>query len=400
MTAESQLVQAGKTYLYPNYRQPPFVFVRGQGCVLWDASGKRYLDMYAGIAVSTLGHAHPKLTAAISEQAGKLLHVSNYFYNEPNVRLAEKLCRLSGMDRAFFCNSGTEAIEAALKLARRHFHAKGEPERQRIIAFRNSFHGRTLGALAATGQDKYKDGFGPLPGVSHVPFGDLEAVRQAMAMDVAGILVEPVQGEGGVLPAPPGFLRGLRTLADSHGALLLADEVQTGIGRTGTFLAFQGEGVEPDVVALAKALGGGVPIGAMVCKKFLEEALPPGSHGSTFGGNPLASAAALAVLDVLENDGLVGNVKQRGEELAGLLGKVVGKFPKLVECARGRGLLQALVLRDGVDARKVMSAVQESGVLLTIAGGQALRFSPPLIVTKSEIEEAVGRLSDALSIYG
>jgi acetylornithine/N-succinyldiaminopimelate aminotransferase len=367
---------------------------------LWDASGKRYLDMYAGIAVSTLGHAHPKLTLAIAEQAGKLLHVSNYFYNEPNVRLAEKLCRLSGMDRAFFCNSGTEAIEATLKLARRHFHAKGQTERQRIIAFRNSFHGRTLGALAATGQDKYKDGFGPLPGVTHVTYGDLEAVRQAMGPDVAGILVEPVQGEGGVLPAPPGFLRGLRTLADSHGALLLADEVQTGIGRTGTFLAFQGEAVEPDVVALAKALGGGVPIGAMVCKKFLEEALPPGSHGSTFGGNPLASAAALAVLDVLENDGLMINVKQRAEELTGLLAKTVVKFPKLVECARGRGLLQALVLREGVDARKVMSALQDSGVLLTIAGGQALRFSPPLIVSKSEIEDAVAVLERALSIYG
>ena len=400
MTTESQLVQAGQTYLYPNYRQPPFVFVRGQGSVLWDASGKRYLDMYAGIAVSTLGHAHPKLTAAIAEQAGKLIHVSNYFYNEPNVRLAEKLCRLSGMDRAFFCNSGTEAIEATLKLARRHFHAKGQTERQRIIAFRNSFHGRTLGALAATGQEKYKDGFGPLPGVTHVAFGDLEAVRQAMGPDVAGILVEPVQGEGGVLPAPPGFLRGLRALADSHGALLLADEVQTGIGRTGTFLALQGEGVAADVVALAKALGGGVPIGAMVCKKFLEEALPPGSHGSTFGGNPLASAAALAVLDVLENDGLIASVKQRGEELSSLLAKTAAKFPKLVECARGRGLLQALVLREGVDARKVMTAVQESGVLLTIAGGQALRFSPPLIVTKSEIEEAVSLLERALSIYG
>jgi acetylornithine/N-succinyldiaminopimelate aminotransferase len=400
MTTESQLVQAGQTYLYPNYRQPPFVFVRGQGSVLWDASGKRYLDMYAGIAVSTLGHAHPKLTAAIAEQASKLIHVSNYFYNEPNVRLAEKLCRLSGMDRAFFCNSGTEAIEATLKLARRHFHAKGQTERQRIIAFRNSFHGRTLGALAATGQEKYKDGFGPLPGVTHVAYGDLEAVRQAMGPDVAGILVEPVQGEGGVLPAPPGFLRGLRALADSHGALLLADEVQTGIGRTGTFLAFQGEGVVADVVALAKALGGGVPIGAMVCKKFLEEALPPGSHGSTFGGNPLASAAALAVLDVLENDGLIASVKQRGEELTSLLAKTAAKFPKLVECARGRGLLQALVLREGVDARKVMTAVQESGVLLTIAGGQALRFSPPLIVTKSEIEEAVSLLERALSIYG
>ncbi|MEO7036134.1 MAG: acetylornithine/succinylornithine family transaminase [Polyangiaceae bacterium] len=399
MPTESELVQSGQTYLYPNYRQPPFVFVRGQGSELFDASGKRYLDLYAGIAVSTLGHAHPKLTAAIAEQAGKLLHVSNYFYNEPNVRLAAQLCRLSGMDRAFFCNSGTEAIEATLKLARRHFFAAAQPERQRVIAFKNSFHGRTLGALAATGQDKYKDGFGPLPGVTHVPYGDTEAVRRAMGPDVAGILVEPIQGEGGVLPAPPGFLRDLRTLADSSGALLLADEVQTGIGRTGSFLAMQQEGVQADAVALAKALGGGVPIGAMVCKKFLEEALPPGSHGSTFGGNPLASAAALAVLSVLENDGLLAHVKQRGEDLSALLGKTVARFPQLAECARGRGLLQALVLKEGVDARKVMTAVQESGVLLTIAGGQALRFSPPLVVTKAELEEGVTVLERVLSTY-
>ncbi len=399
MTTESELVRAGQTYLYPNYRQPAFVFVRGQGSLLFDVSGKRYLDMYAGIAVSTLGHAHPKLAQAIAEQAGKLLHVSNYFYNEPNVRLAEKLCRLAGMDRVFFCNSGTEAIEATLKLARRHFYAKGQTERQRVIAFRNSFHGRTLGALAATGQDKYKDGFGPLPGVTHVGFGDIEAVRRAMGADVAGILVEPIQGEGGVLPAPSGFLRELRALADASGALLLADEVQTGIGRTGTFLAFQGEGVQPDVVALAKALGGGVPIGAMLCQKFLEEALPPGSHGSTFGGNPLASAAALAVLEVLENEGLMVQVKQRGEELSALLGALCAKFPKLVECARGRGLLQALVLREGVDARRILSSLQEGGVLVTVAGGQALRFSPPLVVSKLELEEASTILERALSTY-
>jgi acetylornithine/N-succinyldiaminopimelate aminotransferase len=399
MTTESALVEAGHTFLYPNYRQPPFVFVRGEGSWLFDASGKRYLDLYAGIAVSTLGHAHSKLTAAISTQAGKLLHVANYFYNEPNIRLAEKLCRLTEMDRAFFCNSGTEAIEATLKLARRHFHVQGQTERQRIIAFRNSFHGRTLGALAATGQEKYKDGFGPLPGVTHVAFGDLEAVRGAMAADVAGILVEPVQGEGGVLPAPPGFLRELRALANSSGALLLADEVQTGVGRTGKFLAFQHDGVQPDVVALAKALGGGVPIGAMVCKKFLAEALPPGSHGSTFGGNPLASAAALAVLDVLENDGLLAQVVQRGEELAALLRNTASKFPKLVECTRGRGLLQALVLREGIDARKVMTSLQEAGVLLTIAGGQALRFSPPLIITRAELEEGVALLDRTLSAY-
>jgi len=313
--------------------------------------------------------------------------------------LAEKLCRLTSMDRAFFCNSGTEAIEATLKLARRHFFAKGQTERLRIIAFRNSFHGRTLGALAATGQDKYKDGFGPLPGVTHVPFGDIAAVDAAMGPDVAGILVEPVQGEGGVLAAPPGFLKHLREVTHAHGALLLIDEVQTGIGRTGKFLAIEHDGVQPDAVALAKALGGGVPIGAMVCKKFLEEALPPGSHGSTFGGNPLASAAALAVLAVLENDGLLAQVNQRGLRLTELLANTARRFPKLVECARGRGLLQALVLREGVDARKVLATLQESGVLLTIAGGQALRFSPPLVVTDAELEEGVRLLDRTLESY-
>src|SRR5688572_25672737 len=260
MTAsEQQTVDLAKARLYPNYRQPPLVLSHGKGCEVWDKSGRRYLDFTAGIAVSTLGHAHPALCRAIAEQAARLIHVSNYYYNEPNILLADRLSRLCGMDRAFFCNSGTEAIEATLKLARRHFHARGQRERFRIVAFEGSFHGRTLGALAATGQPGYREGFGPLSGVTHVPYGDLDAVRRSMGDDVAGILVEPVQGEGGVNPAPPGFLRGLRELADKTGALLLADEVQTGIGRTGRFLAFEHAGVAADVVALAKALGGGVP---------------------------------------------------------------------------------------------------------------------------------------------
>jgi acetylornithine/N-succinyldiaminopimelate aminotransferase len=312
------------------------------------------------------------------------------------VLLAQKLCSLAGMDRAFFCNSGTEAIEACLKLARRHFFAKGYTERLRVIAFTNSFHGRTLGALAATGQNKYRDGFGPLPGVTHVAYGDIAAVRAAMGNDVAAIIFEAIQGEGGVLPAPEGFLRALRTTADQHGALLIADEVQTGVGRTGSFLACQGAGIKPDVVALAKALGGGMPIGAMLCNNALAEALPPGSHGSTFGGNPLASAAALAVLETIESDDLMGAARARGAELTTLLGDVARECPKLVECARGQGLLQALVLRDGVDARSIMSTLQDRGVLLTIAGGQALRFSPPLTVKRAELEEAVAIVRDTL----
>jgi acetylornithine/N-succinyldiaminopimelate aminotransferase len=329
------------------------------------------------------------LAAAIAEQAKQLIHLSNYFYNQPNVELAAKLTALTGMGRVFFCNSRTEAIEASLKLARRHFYARGETERLRIIAFDNAFHGRTLGALAATGQPKYKDGFGPLPGVTHVPYGDVARVRQEMGPDVAGILVEAIQGEGGVLPAPPGFLQALRDIADEAGALLLADEIQTGVGRTGRFLGFEQDGVKADVIALAKGLAGGVPIGAMLCRASLSEALPPGSHGSTFGGNPLASAAALAVLDVIDEERLLDAVQQRGAELTKRLNELTLKYPKLVAGTRGRGLLQALVLKDEVDARGVLGRLQDAGVLVTVAGGQALRFTPPLNITSAELSAAL-----------
>jgi acetylornithine/N-succinyldiaminopimelate aminotransferase len=300
--------------------------------------------------------------------------------------------------RPFFCNSGTEAIEAMLKLARRHFHALGDKDRYHIVAFNNSFHGRTLGALAMTGQPKYRDGFGPLVGVTHVPYGDLDAVEKAMAPNVAGIIVEPLQGEGGVVPAPSGFLSGLRAIADRHGALLLADEVQTGVGRTGRFLAFEHDGVEPDAVALAKALGGGVPIGAMLCKAHLSEALPAGSHGSTFGGNPLASAAALAVLETLESDGLIEAVPKKAAHLERALHGLVERHrPKAID-VRGRGLLQALVMREGLDLREVLNTLREAGLLLTQAGPQSLRFSPPLVVTTAELDEGVAMVDRVLSM--
>lgn len=395
MSSLQTLLGAAQQHLYPNYRQPPLVIERGEGVRLWDTSGKQYIDLYAGIAVSALGHAHPELVEAISRQAGKVLHLSNYYYNEPNILLAEKLCGLARMDRAFFCNSGTEAIEAVLKVARRHFFAQGQTERYRVIAFHNAFHGRTLGALAATGQPKYRDGFGPLPGVTHVPYGDAEAVRREMGPDVAAILVEPVQGEGGVTPAPAGFLQALRQIADEHGALLLADEVQTGVGRTGTFLACEQAGVKPDAVALAKALGGGMPIGAMLCKEKLAEALPPGAHGSTYGGNPLASAAALAVLQVIERDGLMAHATQMGEYLAGRLQELVEKHA-VAESQRGLGLLRALVLRDDTDPRALLERLREEGVLLTVAGGTALRFTPPLIIQRSDLDEALGAVDRVL----
>lgn len=393
----ADLVALGHDYLYPNYRQPPMVIVRGEGSYVWDVEGKRYLDFCAGIAVSSLGHAHPRLVRAISEQAARIIHLSNYFYNQPNVLLAKKLCALTGLDRAFFCNSGTEAIEAALKLVRRHFHARGEKDRFRVIAFENSFHGRTMGALAATGQDRYRDGFGPLAGVTHVPYGNVEATRKALGADVAAILLEPVQGEGGVVPAPPGFLRELRALCDASGAFLILDEIQTGIGRLGTFLASQGEGVLPDVVALAKGLGGGVPIGAMLCRASLADALPPGSHGSTFGGNPLASAAALAVLETIEADGLMARARDLGAELARGLSALAERHARVVELARGHGLLQVLVLREGIDARAAITALQAKGLLLTLAGGRALRFSPPLVIGPAEVNEALGIVDGVLA---
>lgn len=395
---EEQLLELAKKRLYPNYRPASFVLTVGKGVELFDSAGRRYLDMAAGVAVCTLGHAHPSYAAAIAAQANKLSHVSNYFYNEPNVRLADELCRRTGFDRAFFCNSGAEANEALLKLARRHAFAKGDPAKHRLIAFDGSFHGRTMGALALTGQAKYQAGFAPgVGGVTHVPYGDLAAVEAAMGPDVAGILVEPVQGEGGVLPAPDGFLLGLRRLADAHDALLLVDEVQTGIARTGRFLGSEHDGdVRPDAIALAKGLGGGFPIGAMLCREALAGALPPGTHGSTFGGNALASAAALAVLETVTAEDLVARSEKLGQALSAMLRGLAEKHPTIVEGERGRGLLRALVLRPGNEARPLLDRARERGVLFTVAGERALRFTPPLIVTEAQLAEAVEAVSQAL----
>jgi acetylornithine/N-succinyldiaminopimelate aminotransferase len=392
----SPLYELSQRHLYPNYRPAPFVLVRGCGAEVWDEHGRRYLDLCAGIATNTLGHGHPRLVQAIGEQASRLMHVSNYFLNEPNIRLAEKLCMLTGMDRAFFCNSGTEAVEAMLKLARRHFFAQGQTNRDQIVAFDGAFHGRTLGALAATGQRDYRDGFGPLGGVVHVPYGNAEAVRAVMDKTVAGILVEAMQGEGGVVPAPPGFLSELRSIADAHGALLLLDEVQTGVGRTGRFLAAEHAAIRADALTLAKGLAGGFPIGAMLCTRELEAALPPGSHGCTFGGNPLASAAALAVLEVLEHEGLLVAVASKGAHLAAGLQALARQHCSRVECSRGLGLLQALVLREAADATRALARLREAGVLLTIAGGRGLRFSPPLVVTLAELDEGLAAVDKVL----
>jgi acetylornithine/N-succinyldiaminopimelate aminotransferase len=389
MSTNASLVASAKRHLYGNYRPAPVVLARGSGCELFDVEGKRWLDMCAGVAVCSVGHGHPVLAKAIAQQAASVMHVSNYFLNEPNVRLAAELCELTRMDRVMFCNSGTEANEAALKLARHHFHGVGQKARTRMIAFDNSFHGRTLGSLSMTGTPKYREGFGDLGGVTFVRYGDLDGVKRALGDDVAGVMVEALQGEGGVLPAPAGFLPALRAACDASGALLVVDEIQTGIGRLGRFLAVEGTGVSPDVVTLAKGLGGGFPIGAMLTTEKYAGALPPGTHGTTFGGNALASAAALAVLSILRDEKLVEAARVRGAELGTLLRSVASAFPGICVEARGEGLLWGLVLREGLVARDVLPKILEQGVLLTAAGERVLRFSPPLVVTSAQIQEGV-----------
>jgi len=396
-TSNADLVALARQRLYPNYKPAPLALVRGSGCELFDADGRRWLDLCAGVAVCAVGHAHPALVRAIAEQAATVMHVSNYFYNEPNIRLADELCRRTGFARAFFCNSGAEANEALLKLARHHFFLTGDTERLRVVAFDSAFHGRTMGALSMTGTPKYREGFGPMGPVTHVPYGDADAVEKAMGRDVCAIIVEPLQGEGGVLPPPAGFLAKLRALADAHGALLLVDEVQTGLGRLGRFLGSDGSGAKPDAIALAKGLGGGFPVGAMLTTEALAGALPPGTHGSTFGGNPLACAAALAVLRILDEEGLVEGARTKGEALGTMLTEVVRELPDTCESARGEGLLRGLVLKPGFVSRDVLPLVQDAGVLLTAAGERVLRFSPPLVVSIAQMEEGVRAVRGALA---
>ena len=389
MRTNADLLARAARHLYPNYRPGSFVLERGRGCELWDVEGKRYLDLSAGVAVCSVGHAHPKYVRAISEQVATLGHVSNWFYNARNIEAAERLAALSGLPRVFFCNSGCEANEAMLKLVRHHFYGLGQPERLRIIAFDNAFHGRTLGALSMTGTPKYREGFGPLGPVTHVPYGDLDAVRRALGPDVAGVIVEPVQGEGGVEPAPAGFLRGLRDVCDASGALLLLDEVQTGIGRLGAWFGYQAASIVPDAVAVAKGLGGGFPVGALLTREEYAGALPPGTHGSTFGGNPLGAAAILSVVSIIEEEGLLPAVARKGERLAAGLRAIVRELPELCELHRGEGLLQGLVLRPGLLARDAVARAFDMGYLIIGAGDRVLRFAPPLVITDEQIDEAI-----------
>ena len=389
--------RASKVYT-PNYQPAPIVFAHGDGVWLTDVDGRRYLDFAAGIAVCALGHNHPAMTRALTEQAGKLLHVSNLFLNEPAVKLAETLVRLSFGDRVYFGNSGAEANEAAFKMARRYMRLVKGVDRYTFLCAEKSFHGRTWAAISATGQPKYHAGFGPLvPGFEHVPYNDLDAMAAAIDATTCAILVEPVQGEGGVVPAAPGYLAGLRALCDKHGILLIFDEVQTGVGRTGEWFAYEHDGVAPDIMTLAKGLGGGVPISALVCTEAVSHGFAPGAHASTFGGNPLACHTAQAVLDTLEADGLIEHAAKMGEHLQAALEGLVARHDGLIK-ARGRGLLRGLVVDPArVDRAAVVEAARDLGLLMTSAGSDTLRLSPPLNVGSAHIDDAVARLDKALT---
>ena len=398
MTTNQALVSAAREVLLGNYRSNPFVFREGKGCRLTDVEGKRYLDLCAGIAVVSVGHCHPELQRAIAEQASQLMHVSNLFYNERNIELAIELTRRTPFTKFFFCNSGAEANEGLLKLARRWHYQHGDKQRTGIITALNSFHGRSMGALTMTGQLKYQEGMGPLVGdVDHVPYGDLAALEQKVGQRTAAVILEPVQGEGGVVAGSPEYMRGVQALCKKQGALFMLDEVQTGYGRTGKFLAQEWSGVVPDAVALAKGIAGGFPLGAFGVSKQLEDGLPPGSHGTTYGGNPLACAAALAVLRIFDNERLVENAERVGKHLGKRLQALVDA-PQLPAAAetRGVGLLRGLAIAPGFDVAALLADMRQRGVLLSIAGGTVLRVSPPLVIKEEEIDEAITAMEASL----
>lgn len=392
-----EVVELSRRVLMPNYRRLPVAFREGRGMRLWDLEGKEYLDFVAGIAVDVLGHCHPRHVEAIQRQAAQLIHVSNLYHIAEQAYLAELLVDLTGIrdGQALFCNSGAEACEAAIKLVRKASRLRRGPDVYEIIVASHSFHGRTMGALSATRNPAYHEGFEPLvPGFVEVPYDDLAAVERAVGPRTAAVMVEPIQGEAGIYPASDAYLRGLRRLCDDRGLLLVLDEVQTGFGRTGRWFAYQHAGVTPDVLALAKGLGGGVPIGAVVARREVAQAFQPGTHGTTFGGNPLACAAAVAVIETIRDEGLVGRAEEMGGYLMARLRELAGPS-SVVREVRGRGLMVAAELT--VPSDRVVAACLERGLLVNNVRPTAIRLVPPLIVGRDEIDQAVRTLAAVLA---
>ncbi len=382
-------------YVFNTYGRTPVMLVEGAGCKVTDSNGRTYLDFIGGLAACSLGHGHDALAQAISEQAKKLIHVSNLFYIEPQIRLAKLLTENSFAEKVFFCNSGAEANEGAIKLARKYFHDRGEHQRYQIITMEGSFHGRTLATLAATGQVKYRQGFEPVvQGFSHVPFGDIKALERSVSSDTAAIMIEPIQGEGGVRIAPTDFFRNVRELCNRVGCLIVLDEVQTGIGRTGKLFAYEHFGITPDVMTLAKGIAGGVPMGALLATNQVAQSFGPGSHAATFGGNPLASAAGLAVMREVLSKGFLESVREKGDYLRARL-EELARGHEVVREVRGVGLMQAIDLK--IPGANLAVAMREAGVLVNCTAETVLRFLPPLIVTNQEIDEMVAALDSVLS---
>ncbi|NMC75172.1 MAG: acetylornithine transaminase [Geobacteraceae bacterium] len=384
MNSREWMEKADK-YIMRNYGRYPIVAARGKGCRLWDADGKEYLDFLAGIAVNNLGHCHPRVVEALRKQAGELIHCSNLYHIPPQIELAELLCENSFADKAFFCNSGAEANEAAIKLARKYSREKYGPERFEIITASESFHGRTMATLSATGQEKIQRFFDPLlHGFTHVPYNDAEALEKAVTSRTCAVMLEPIQGESGVNVPSADYFREIRRICDRHSVLLIFDEVQVGMGRTGHLFAYEHFGVEPDIMTLAKALAGGAPIGAMLTRDEFASAFTPGSHGSTFGGNPLVTAAAVAAVQVIAEEGFLRRVLEMGNYLRDRLGELKGRYPFITE-VRGIGLMVGMGL--SIPGADIIRKGHERGLLLNCTHDTVLRFVPPLVVTREEIDE-------------
>lgn len=391
----TQIIQSGDDYLLPVYNRQKIVLMRGQGVHVYDSERVVYLDFFSGIAVNALGQAYPEVVNAIIEEAKKLGHVSNVYYNEPNVKLAKLLCDISFAQKVFFCNSGTEAVEAGLKLARKHFRREGK-DRFEIISFYHSFHGRTFGALSATGQVKFHEGLEPmLPGIKFATFNNIESVKGLISDKTAVVLVEPIQCEGGIQPADQKFMRELRELTRETGVLLFLDEVQTGIGRTGKMWAYEHYGIEPDMMASAKALGGGLPMGALLVTNQVSHGFKPGDHASTFGGNPIVSAAAIANIETLISKDLLALVTKNGAILKQKLQALQAEFPQLFTEVRGIGMVLGMEMSR--KAASLVSLCAKQGLLVGAAHENVLRLTPPLIVTEVEIDQAIDKLRKAIT---
>lgn len=395
-----KVLEESNRYLMHTYKRFPVVLRKGRGMKVWSQDGKEYLDFVGGVAVNCLGHCHPKIVIALQKQAQRLIHISNYFHIEPQIQLARLLVENSFADKVFFCNSGAEANEAAIKLARRYYSENLGQDRFEIITALNSFHGRTLATLSATGQEKLRKGFGPsVPGFSHVEFNNIAALEKALTPQTCAVMLEPIQGEGGVLLPDDGYLKDVRSLCDRHGILLILDEVQTGMGRTGSLFAYEHFGITPDVMTLAKGLGGGAPIGAMLATEKVAAAFQPATHGSTFGGNPLVCASAVATVEVILEDGFIlDQCRRMGTYLMEKLRELQQEFPSRIAEVRGMGLLVGMELIR--DCEPIVTSCMESGVLINCAAGNVLRFMPPFIVTEKEIDHLVDvleRVFDRLS---